>query len=80
MTTYSLLKAGKVWQTKKKGTHLDAALTALKALGGRATGKAIADYVVEQKLLKTDMDVREAISWVLCYAVRLELIRAKEDK
>jgi hypothetical protein len=80
MTTYSLLKAGKEWKTRKKGTHLDSALTALKALGGKATGTQIADYVEEKKLLKTEMDTRDAISWILCYAQRLGLISAKESK
>ena len=81
MTTYSLLKAGKEWKTRKKGTHLDSALTALKVLGGKATGAAIADYVEQEGLLKgSEMDPREAISWVLCYAVRLELLSAKEEK
>jgi hypothetical protein len=76
MTQYSLLKAGKNWNGK--GTHLSSVLAALSALGGKATGKAVADYVEEKKLLKTDMDVREAVSWALCYAVRLDLVSAKE--
>ena len=78
MTTYSLTKQAKEW--KGKGTHLTAALDALKALGGSATGEAIADHVEQKKLLKTEMDVRQAVSWVLCYAVRLGLLRAKETK
>jgi hypothetical protein len=53
---------------------------ALKALGGKATGAQIADYVEEKKLLKTDMDTRQAISWILSYAVRLELLKAKESQ
>jgi hypothetical protein len=63
-----------------KGTHLVAALTALKALGGSAAGSAIADYVEEKKLLKKEMDVREAVSWVLSYGVRVGLLKAKESK
>jgi len=78
MTIYSLTKQAK--DLKGKGTHLSAALDAPKALGGKATGAAIADHVEENKLLKTDMDVREAASWVPCYAVRLDLLKAKESK
>jgi hypothetical protein len=78
MTTYSLLKAGKEWKARKKGTHLDSALAALKALGGKATGKEIADYVEEKRLLAgSEMDTREAVSWILGYAVRLVLLSAK---
>jgi len=51
---------------KGPGTHLTAALEALKRRGGMATGAQIADYVEEKKLLKTEMDTRQAISWVLC--------------
>jgi hypothetical protein len=69
MTTYRLLKAGRNW--KGKGTHLSAALKELEALNGRATGKEIADYVEEKKLLAgSEMDTREAVSWILGYAVR----------
>ena len=78
MTTYSLTKQAREW--KGKGTHLTAALEALKALGGKATGTQIADYVEEKKLLKTEMDPRQAISWILSYAVRLDLLKAKESK
>ena len=78
MTTYILTKQAREW--KGKSTHLTAALEALRALGGKATGAQIADYVEEKKLLKTEMDVRQAISWILCYAVRLELLKAKESK
>ena len=78
MTTYSLTKQAREW--KGKGTHLTAALEALKALGGKATGAQIADYVEEKKLLKTEMDVRQAISWILSYAVRLDLLKSRESK
>jgi hypothetical protein len=43
MTIYSLTKAAREW--KGRGTHLTAALEALKGLGGKATGAQIADYV-----------------------------------
>jgi hypothetical protein len=57
MTQYSLLKAGKEWKARRKGTHLDTAIAALKALGGKATGSQIADYVEEKKLLAgSEMD------------------------
>jgi hypothetical protein len=78
MTTYSLTKQAREW--KGRGTHLKAALEALKALGGKATGTQIADYVEEKKLLKTAMDTRQAISWILSYAVRLDLLKARESK
>jgi hypothetical protein len=63
MTIYSLTKQAGEW--KGKGTNLKAALEALKGLGGKATGAQIADYAEEKKLLKTEMDVRQAISWTL---------------
>jgi len=79
MTTYSLTKQAKEW--KGRGTHLTAVLQALKALKGEATGAAIADYVEEKKLLAgSKMDPREACSWILGYAVRLGLLKAKESK
>jgi len=78
MTTYSLTKQAREW--KGRSTHLTAALEALKALDGKATGAQIADYGEEKKLLKTEMDTRQAISWILSYAVRLDLLRAKESK
>jgi len=79
MTTYSLTKQAREW--KGKGTHLCAVIQALKALNGKATGAEVADYVEEKKLLtSTKMDQREACSWVLCYAVRVGLLKAKESK
>ena len=79
MTTYSLTKQAKEW--KGKGTHATAVIQALKALDGKATGAAIADYVEEKKLLaSTKMDQREACSWVLCYLVRIGVLRARESK
>jgi len=75
---YSLTKQAREW--RGRGTHLTAALEALKGLGGKATGAQIADYVEEKKLLKTEMDTRQAISWILSYAVRLDLLKAKESK
>jgi hypothetical protein len=54
MTTYSLTKQAR--ECKGRGTHLTAALEALKAVGGKTTGTQIADYVEEKKLLKTAMD------------------------
>lgn len=79
MTTYSLTKTGREW--KGTGTHATAVIEALKALKGKATGAAIADYVVEKKLLAgSKMDEREACSWVLCYLVRKGLLRGKESK
>lgn len=56
-------------------------ILALKALNGKATGAAIADYVEEKKLLvSTKMDQREACSWVLCYLVRTGVLRVRESK
>jgi hypothetical protein len=76
MTTYVLTKQAKEW--KGKGTHLSNVLQALQALGGKATGSAIADYCEEKKLFKdSDMEPRNAVSWVLCYAVRAGLLKAK---
>ena len=46
MTTYSMMKAGQKWQAKK-GSHSAAVIQSLKALGGKATGKQIADHVEE---------------------------------
>ncbi len=43
-------------------------------------GAQIADYVEEKKLLKAEMDVRQAVSWILSYAVRPDLLKAKESK
>lgn len=69
MTTYNLTKAGREW--KGKGTHATAVIEALEALKGKATGAAIADYVVEKKLLAgSKMDEREACSWVLPWCER----------
>jgi hypothetical protein len=79
MTTYSLTKQAREW--KGKGTHATAVIQALKALDGKATGSAIADFVEEKKLLAgSEMDQREACSWVLCYLVRTGVLRAKESK
>jgi hypothetical protein len=60
MTIYGLTKQTREW--KGRGTHLTAALEALKGPGGKATRAQIADYVEEKKLLETEMDVRQAIS------------------
>jgi hypothetical protein len=79
MTTYLLTKQAKEW--KGKGSHATAAIEALKALGGKATGSAIADYVEEKKLLAgSKMDPREAVSWVLSYLVRTEVLKSRETK
>jgi hypothetical protein len=52
----------------------------LKALDGRATGKAIADYVGEKKLLAgSEMDPREAVSWILSYLSRTGVLKSKES-
>jgi hypothetical protein len=77
MSIYSLTKQAREW--KGRGTHLTVALEALKGLGGKTTGAQIADYVEQKKLLKTEMDVRQAISWILSYAVRVDLLKFKEN-
>ena len=79
MTTYSLLKAGKGRKTRKKGTHLDCFLTALKGLGGKATAAQVIDYCTEHRMLRdTEMDLADAIRWIAAYSVRLGLCSAKE--
>lgn len=71
---YTLTAAGQKFSGK--GTHAVAALTALKELGGKATGSAIADYITEKKLLaETKMDPRKATSWIVSYLVRLEVLK-----
>lgn len=71
---YTLTAAGQKFSGK--GTHAQAALSALKELGGKATGSAIADYVTEKELLEsTKMDPRKATSWILSYLVRLEVLK-----
>ena len=71
---YTLTTSGK--EFSGKGTHAVAALNALKELGGKATGSAIADYVTEKKLLaETKMDPRKATSWILSYLVRLKVLK-----
>ena len=78
MTTYSLTKQAREW--KGKGTHATVVIAALKALGGKATGSEVADYVEEKRLLEsTKMDQREACSWVLCYLVRTGVLKAKKE-
>jgi hypothetical protein len=52
---------------------------ALKGSGGKETGAQIADYIELRKLLKTEMDVRQAILGILNYAVRVALLKSKES-
>jgi hypothetical protein len=75
---YSLTASGK--KAKFKGTHAAAALEALKALGGEATTRQLIDYVTEKKSLKTDMEIDDAIGWIVAYLVRVGVLKSKELK
>lgn len=79
MKIYSLTAAGKK-TTFKKGTHAAVALEALKALDGKATTKQLITYVEEKKLLKTSMAVADAITWVVGYLHRQEVLKASKAK
>lgn len=79
MTSYRLLKAGKDW--KGTGTHLSAALQALKALGGEATAAEVTEYVEKHELLRgSKMETKDAIGWILVYGVKVGVLKAKESK
>ena len=79
MNQYSLLKAGRDWKTRKKGTHLDSLLTALKALDGKANVEQLTKFCDQRRMFRnSEMDTAEALRWVAAYAVRLGLLSAKE--
>jgi hypothetical protein len=77
-TQYNLLAAGKKWKTRKEGTHLDHFLTALKALGGKATIAEVTEYCDQHKMKFGTMETRDAVGWVAAYAFRLDLCSKKE--
>ena len=70
MTTYSLRKRTKAEDFK--GSHANAALTALEQLG-KGTAAQITEQVEKHHLLKTKtkMETGKLISWILCDLARM---------
>lgn len=66
MKTYSLTKSGKEFAKKvDPKTHAGAVVTAIQALGGKASAKAIIAKVAPMLAKISDMKVNKAVSFML---------------
>jgi len=75
MTTYRLRKGTKAADFKQ-GSHAAAAVTALEHLK-KGTAAQVTEYVQKNKLLKTKMEVSQAMSWILGSLVRRGKLSAR---